>query len=125
MEKTIQPEELQRFLDMMRKQPVQIMPTDGDDRERQAERLIDNMRWAGLTDRLDDIRDLLYINAVQNSAVLEVTTHYNEELIRVIQPAIKESKKVLDMMHKRNEKSKKHIESLMAEYDAIMRGKET
>ena len=94
-------------------------------KEEQAVKLIENMRWAGLTGRLDDIRDLLYINAVQNSAVLEVTTHYNEELLRVIQPAIMESKKVLDMMHKRNEKAKKHIKNLMAEYDAILRGKET
>ena len=94
-------------------------------KEEQVVNIIDNMRWTGLTDRLDDIRDLLYINAIQNSAVLEVSTHDNEELIKVIQPAIKESKKVLDMMHKRNEKSKKHIESLMAEYNAILRGGST
>ena len=94
-------------------------------KEEQVANIINNMRWTGLTDRLDDIRDLLYVNALLNIAELEVHAHYNEELIRVIQPAIKESKKVLDMMHKRNEKSKKHIESLMAEYDAILRGGET
>ena len=128
MNKTIEPEELQKYLDMMKKQPVQIMPTEGDDRERQMERLVENMRWTGLTDRLDDIRDLMFINNLNQGAILELMIGgYNTPLAKrhAIDEALGGAKQIAKSMKERNEKAKKHIESLMAEYNAILKGGST
>ena len=96
-------------------------------KEEQAAKLIENMRWAGLTDRLDDIRDLLYVNNLSLGALINLmltmgTPMDTDDRRSVIKDEAKSANEILDKMERRNEKSKKHIENLMAEYNAILKG---
>lgn len=99
-------------------------------KEEQAANLIENMRWAGLTDRLDDIRDLLYINSAQQTAMIELmltmgTPMVEDDRKARISQSMKGADRITQMMKKRNEKCQKYIRNLMAEYDAILRGGST
>lgn len=123
MDKTIEQEELKRLLDNMRKQPVQVVPTDDDARVKQAERLNENMWWLGLRDRLDDIRDLLYINNLNQSAVLELMLgEYKTPLSRryAVDEQLGNIKKIGKSMKERNEKTEQRIRKLMTEFNALM-----
>lgn len=121
----IEPEELKRLLDTMRKQPVQVVPTDDDARVKQAESLIENMRWLGLRDRLDDIRDLLYINNLNQSAVLELMLgEYKTPLSRrhAVDEQLGNMKKIGKSMKERNNRTEQRIRKLQAELDALING---
>ena len=113
----------EQLAEQMQKQPIQLTPLD--DRKRQAADLIENMRWVGLRDRLDDIRDLLYVNANLNSAIIELlmtmgTPMTEDDRRERFVNERTEANNILHKMHLRNDKAKKHIKNLMAELDALM-----
>ena len=97
-------------------------------KEKQIENVISNMRNAKQQNLLEDIRDLLYVSNVYQGAIIQLMIEQPDNPMSrrySIDKALGDAKKVIKSMDKRNEKSKKHIESLMAEYDAILRGGST
>ena len=122
---TISVEELKRLSDQLRKQPVQVVPTDDDAREKRAKELIDNMRWEGLKDRLDDIRDLMCVNNLSLGALINLmltmgTPMDADDRRSVLKDDAKSAKEILDKMAIRNDKTQKHLDNLMAELNALM-----
>ena len=125
VDKGIEEEQFKKWAEFLKNHPIQLAPTD-----EHAERLAESMRWTRLTNTLDDIRDLLYVNNLSLGALINLMltmgTPMNEDDRRsVFKDEAKSAMEILDKMEQRNEKSKKHIESLMAEYNAILRGQST
>jgi len=122
---TIEMEEIRKLADAMRKQPVQITTTDDDARVKQVESLVENMRWLGLIDRLDDIRDLLYINNLNQSAVLELMLGEHKTPLSkryAVDEQLGNIKKIGKSMKERNNRTDQRIRKLQDELDALING---
>ena len=124
VDKGIEEEQFRKWSEFLKNHPIQLTSAD-DDRKRQAADLIENLRWARLTDRLDDIRDLLYINNLNQSAMLELMMGgYETPLSKrhAVDYMLGGAKKIGKSMAERNGRAKKHMDDLMAQFDALMKG---
>ena len=121
VDKGIEEEQFKKWAEFLKNHPIQLTSAD-DDRKQQAADLIENMRWTRLTDRLDDIRDLLYINNLNQIMIIDLLVGGDDRKRNKISGNCKNAEHISKRMSERNKKAQAHIDSLMAEFNALMKG---
>ena len=126
VDKGIVEERFKRWAEFLKNHPVHLVRTDEDERKEHAERLAESIQWTRLTNTLDDIRDLLYVNSLNQSAMLQLMVESEDHKTSLsrryaISENLRDGKRILNDMLKRQERTKRQLESMTQKYELAKR----